>query len=84
MRWGSDEFAVVLPNFSSSEAAATAERIRAALERESPGGTIKVTASIGVATSKSNKVSDAATLEKLADATMYIAKKTKNAVEVAL
>jgi diguanylate cyclase len=74
---------VVLPNFSSSEAAATAERIRAALNNENPGVTIKVTASIGVATSESNGVNDAATLEKLADDTMYIAKEKRNAVAIA-
>jgi len=82
-RWGGDEFAIVLPNFTSSEAAATAERIRGELDAASPGGAIKVTASIGVATSQSIGASNAATLEKVADEAMYAAKKGKNAVVVA-
>jgi GGDEF domain-containing protein len=57
-----------------------AERIRASIEEAKPGGVVKVTASIGVATSQSRGVMDAASLEGLADANMYEAKKTKNRV----
>jgi PleD family two-component response regulator len=66
---------VVLPNFDVHEAAAVAERIRAAIEEA-----VTVTASIGVATSQSEGVTDAASLEKLADAKMHEAKKTRNRV----
>ena len=48
-RWGSgDEFAVCLPNFSTEEAQATAERIRRGVEEAKPGGEIAVSVSIGV------------------------------------
>ena len=43
-----DEFMVVLPNVNESEAAATAERIRKAIELQNVGGSVPVTASIGV------------------------------------
>ena len=79
-RRSGDEFIVVLPNIDSREATAVAERIRAAIDEARPGGEVRVTASIGVATSQSDGVTDAASLEKLADAKMYEAKKTKNRV----
>jgi diguanylate cyclase (GGDEF)-like protein len=47
-RWGGDEFAVLLPDFSTEEACATAERIRRDVEKAKLGGEIAVTASIGV------------------------------------
>src|SRR5882672_3069380 len=46
-RWGGDEFAIWLPDFSTEEAQVTAERIRCEVERAKPGGDIAVTASIG-------------------------------------
>jgi diguanylate cyclase (GGDEF)-like protein len=79
-RRSGDEFIVVLPNFDSREATAVAERIRIAIDDAKPGGAVNVTASIGVATSQSDGVTDAASLEKLADTKMYEAKKTKNRV----
>jgi diguanylate cyclase (GGDEF)-like protein len=81
-RPGGDEFVVVLPNFTRHEAAATAERIRTAIETGNPGGTKKVTASIGVTDSELAK--DAATLYKRADDAMYVAKhdRKKNCVVV--
>ena len=42
-----------------------------------------MTASIGVATSQSNGVTDARALEELADKMMYRAKERKNAIAVA-
>jgi diguanylate cyclase (GGDEF)-like protein len=48
-RWGSgDEFVVLLPDFSTDEAKATAERIRRSVEHSKPGGDIAVSTSIGV------------------------------------
>ncbi len=82
-RPGGDEFVAVLPNFNREEAASTAERIRAAIDVDNPGGTLKVTVSIGVADSESPKATDAQALITLADETMYVAKKTKNQVVVA-
>ncbi|HSY58961.1 MAG TPA: GGDEF domain-containing protein [Terriglobales bacterium] len=81
-RPGGDEFVVVFPNFSRHEAAATAERIRAAIDKENPGGEIKVTASIGVTDSGSEAATDATALFKIADAAMYMAKEKKNCVVV--
>ncbi|HET6145509.1 MAG TPA: GGDEF domain-containing protein [Candidatus Acidoferrales bacterium] len=48
-RWGSgDEFVVLLPDFFTDEAKATAERIRRSVEHSKPGGDIAVSTSIGV------------------------------------
>ncbi|MGB9243496.1 MAG: GGDEF domain-containing protein [Candidatus Acidiferrales bacterium] len=79
---GGDEFVVVFPNFNRYEAAATAERIRAAIDQENPGVPMKVTASIGVTDSKANAATDATALFKIADAAMYMAKKERNRVVV--
>jgi diguanylate cyclase (GGDEF)-like protein len=46
-----DEFCVALKNFTLEEAAVTAERIRKEIDAANPGGEVKVTASIGVASS---------------------------------
>lgn len=81
-RPGGDEFVVVFPNFDRHEAAATAERIRAAIETNKPGGKLKVTASIGVTDSESRAAADATALYKIADAAMYAAKEQKNRVVV--
>jgi len=73
-----DEFAVVLPNCDASEARATAERIRAEIEQQQPGGEILVTVSIGgiVATGELT----AGEVLKRADKAMYQAKEAKNTV----
>jgi Diguanylate cyclase, GGDEF domain len=73
-----DELAVLLLNYDEAEARATAERIRLAIERQSPGRDIQVTASIGgvVATSK---IGSQEAL-RLADNAMYVAKRVKNRV----
>jgi len=77
-----DEFVIVLPNFTKEEAASTAERIRSAVDADNPGGTLKVTVSIGVVSSESGQT-DAEALIDAADKVMYVAKKTKNCVAVA-
>jgi diguanylate cyclase (GGDEF)-like protein len=79
-RPGGDEFVAVLPNFNSNEAAGTAERIRGAIDGGNAGGSLKVTVSIGVASSEGTGATDAKTLLELADQAMYLAKKTKNRV----
>ena len=81
-RYGGDELVVVLPNFTASEAVATAERIRKEIERTKPGGTVKVTASIGVAASDIDGMRQDRLIES-ADAAMYASKNsTKNCVTV--
>jgi diguanylate cyclase (GGDEF)-like protein len=81
---GGDEFCVVLPNFTTAEAAVTAERVRAAIDGLKPfGAAVKVTASIGVAGSDTNRFPTADALIKAADEAMYVAKFTgKNRVSV--
>lgn len=74
-RYGGDEFAILLRNYSAEEAVALAERVRATVEQaafeQSPD---RVTASIGVATypSTTERSDD---LVSRADAAMYVAKK---------
>jgi len=75
-RYGGDEFAALLPNYTASEASATAERLRRELEGAKPGGEIGVTASIGVAASDCAGITRNRLLES-ADAAMYTSKKTK-------
>jgi diguanylate cyclase (GGDEF)-like protein len=80
-RWGGDEFAITLPDFSTNEALATAERIRKAIEESKSGGDIAVTASIGVCGADLLPEATAETLLKAADDAMYTAKHTgKNRV----
>jgi hypothetical protein len=80
-RPGGDEFCVILPNRSGPDAAADAEQVRLAIDSLKPfGGTSKVTASIGVATSCA-KLTDARALIAAADDAMYVSKwTTKNCV----
>jgi diguanylate cyclase (GGDEF)-like protein len=74
-RWGGDEFAVILPDFTTEEAQVTAERIRREIENAKLGGDgIPVTASIGVCST--DRVEDK-TLDgvvKCADLAMYESK----------
>jgi diguanylate cyclase (GGDEF)-like protein len=81
-RVGGDEFCVMLPNFSTSEASASAERVRAAVDGLKPfGGMVKVTASIGLAVSNGAELSTPDALVKAADDAMYVSKfTTKNRV----
>jgi diguanylate cyclase (GGDEF)-like protein len=80
-RVGGDEFCIILPNCSSSDVAVDAEQVRLSVDRLKPsGGTSKVTASIGVATS-GVKLTDARALIVAADEAMYVSKwTTKNCV----
>jgi diguanylate cyclase (GGDEF)-like protein len=74
-RWGGDEFAVVLPDFSIEEGKATAERIRRAIEDSRPGQDIAVTASIGVAASGNLDAPSAESFLDAADKATYESKK---------
>ncbi len=73
-RWGGDEFAVSLPDFSTEEAHATAERIRNAVERAKPGADLTVTTSIGVSGSEQMANGSAEDLLAAADKAMYTSK----------
>ncbi len=78
-----DEFMVILPNVDESEAAATAERIRKAIELQNVGGSVKVTASIGVIVAAEKVYASAEEIVKAADDAMYKSKLKKNAVSLA-
>jgi diguanylate cyclase (GGDEF)-like protein len=71
-RYGGEEFAIVLPRCGTKKAAATAERIRAAIE--SLDDPVPVTASFGVATFPTDG-NDVTSLVKVADAALYEAKR---------
>ncbi len=73
-----DEFAAILPNCLEAEAAATAERIRSAIEEHNPGGGIQVTASIGGVVVTNEVTADEAL--NRADKAMFVAKRSKNKV----
>jgi diguanylate cyclase (GGDEF)-like protein len=76
-----DEFAVVLRNTTTAEAAATASRIRQAIEQRNPGGDVKVTASMGVASSECDDIDTANDLTRAAVEALHTSKRTtKNCV----
>jgi diguanylate cyclase (GGDEF)-like protein len=80
-RWGGDEFAIALPDFSTEEALGTAERIRRAIEEAKAGGDIPVTASVGVCANDRVQRPTAETLLDSADQAMYESKRNgKNRV----
>lgn len=74
-RWGGDEFAVILPDFTTEEAHTTAERIRGEIENAKLGGDeIAVTASIGVCSTDRAKDKTLEGIVKCADAALYESK----------
>src|SRR6266446_234535 len=80
-RWGGDEFAVSLPDFSTEEAHATAERIRSAVEQAKPGTDLSVTTSIRVSGSDQITNGSAEDLLTAADKGIYKSKRSgKNRV----
>jgi diguanylate cyclase (GGDEF)-like protein len=73
-RYGGEEVAILLPNYSSEEALALAERLRRTLEAGTwTSRQLKVTASFGVAVAPA-LASNAPDLLRLADAALYEAK----------
>jgi len=82
-RWGGDEFAVCLPDFSTEEAETTAERIRNAVEQARPGGEVAVTTSIGVCGTDRTDSKSAEEILAFADKAMYESKRLgKNRVTI--
>jgi len=80
-RRGGDEFVVMLPNCVTAEALATAERILLELDQGNPGESIKVSASIGVISSRDSDTTLAAEFLSAADQAMYLSKRNgKNRV----
>ncbi|MCA1952967.1 MAG: PleD family two-component system response regulator [Hyphomicrobiales bacterium] len=86
-RFGGEEFVIVMPDTESFAASRVAERLRAAVESEpvriAGGNTVRVTASIGVATGIGDRT-NAKALFKQADEALYAAKKSgRNCVRLA-
>jgi diguanylate cyclase (GGDEF)-like protein len=80
-RWGGDEFAICLPDFSTTEAHATAQRIRLAVQQAKPGCEIAVTTSIGVCGNDCTEFESPEELLDFADKAMYESKRNgKNRV----
>lgn len=81
-RYGGDEFVILLRNFSVEEAAATAERIRASIQKASVGGSIPVTTSMGVVATNIEQI-DRNEMIRAADTAMYESKRAgRNLVTV--
>src|SRR6185437_725907 len=78
VRYGGEEFTVLLPDTAVAGAFVTAERLRAAIaamtERDGLPAGLRVTASIGIAAI--NKGDDGAQLLKRADGALYEAKRS--------
>jgi diguanylate cyclase (GGDEF)-like protein len=75
-RWGGDEFAVLLPNHTLSEAGAVAERIRSGVEGQSFGSPeLRVTITIGCAVLPEEPNRTARGLFEAADAALRSAKR---------
>lgn len=78
-RYGGEEFIIIFPGTTIDQAAAIAERIRAALERDKASSKTAVTASIGVTRYKGG---DPVVLVDAADRALYAAKRAgRNRVE---
>ncbi|MCQ4086519.1 diguanylate cyclase [Saccharibacillus sp. JS10] len=72
VRFGGEEFTILLPKTSLEEAAQVAEQLRTRLESQSPSRKYKITASFGVASSSGER--SKAELIEAADRALYRAK----------
>jgi diguanylate cyclase (GGDEF)-like protein len=75
IRWGGEEFLMVLPNTDCASAVALLERLRTRGIGQRPNGT-RVTASYGVAERVTDCILDSQRLIELADKRMYLAKRS--------
>ncbi|MDP2183634.1 MAG: diguanylate cyclase [Actinomycetota bacterium] len=84
IRYGGDEFAIILPGIGKTEAYVVGEKLCEAVSKLSfVGDTVKVTVSIGVAAA-SGHVTKPLTLLEAADSAMYTAKRSgRNQVRLA-
>jgi diguanylate cyclase (GGDEF)-like protein len=73
IRWGGEEFVVVLPDTTSTDAVTLIKRLRASSLGTRPDG-LPITVSIGVAELRADRAQSAAALVSLADHRMYLAK----------
>ena len=73
IRWGGDEFLLIMPNTSLIQAEAALARLRSAGFGATPGN-IALTASVGIAELMSDRASDWKSLIEMADQRMYRAK----------
>lgn len=73
IRWGGEEFLIILPNATTEQACAALRRVGAGGFGQRPDGTA-VTASIGIAERGEDKARDWRQLVQLADGRMYAAK----------
>jgi diguanylate cyclase (GGDEF)-like protein len=74
-RYGGEEFAIILPTYSTDEAVGLSERLRKDIEEKTIGTNgVKITASFGVA-SFPDDAKDAISLIKKADTALYASKK---------
>jgi two-component system, cell cycle response regulator len=81
-RQGGDEFAVLLPNTGSGEAARLADRLRNEIAQRSVRG-VNLSASVGVASRERDSMLDGPALVKASDEALYRAKYAgRNRVEV--
>lgn len=73
VRWGGEEFVLIMPNIEAANALTALERMRAGGIGRRPEGA-PLTVSIGIAERKADQAADWKTLVELADARMYEAK----------
>jgi diguanylate cyclase (GGDEF)-like protein len=73
VRWGGEEFLVVLPDTGLAEASAISERVRTLAARRLPNG-LPITLSIGIAERLHDRIDDPDVLIEVADRRMYRAK----------
>ncbi|MCL2021049.1 MAG: GGDEF domain-containing protein [Betaproteobacteria bacterium] len=79
-RWGGEEFLLIMPNTSISQAKTAMERLRRLGLCKRPDGTV-MTASVGISEVWRDAVSDTGQLVDLADQRMYLAKESgRNAI----
>jgi diguanylate cyclase (GGDEF)-like protein/PAS domain S-box-containing protein len=81
-RWGGEEFIILAANIPLEKARAFAEKLRRMIENHDFSGTVRVTASFGVAEFVADETDDA--LMRRVDSALYLAKKLgRNRVETA-
>ncbi|MDO8414236.1 MAG: GGDEF domain-containing protein [Gallionellaceae bacterium] len=73
VRWGGEEFILIMPNTFCNDAVAAIERLRSSGLGVRPDNQ-KVTASIGISERSEDKIADWKTLVEMADKRMYLAK----------
>jgi RNA-directed DNA polymerase len=83
-RFGGEEIAVLLPNFTTAEASALAETIRSVIERTPVGSKrLSVTASIGLATAPDHATVPGLLLKAADDALLAAKARGRNRVQIA-